>query len=86
MRCAHTNVVILGALVGAGDTEKKSILTRLADHMLPGSIILARGVEGLAQLLYPPVPSVASLTYHGRVSGDATVINTIEIFTVPDRS
>jgi len=52
---ADCDVVVLAALVGATQLDKRRILARLADRMRPDSLLVARGAHGLRTLLYPAV-------------------------------
>lgn len=52
---ADCDVIILAALVGASQVDKRRILAGLADRMRPGSLLVARGAHGLRTLLYPAI-------------------------------
>lgn len=47
--------VLLAALVGADDLEKRDCLRRTAAAMRPGTHLMVRSAAGLRELLYPPV-------------------------------
>lgn len=47
--------IFLGALVGKSPGEKYKILKKIIDSAKPGTRIITRTVEGLAELLYPSV-------------------------------
>lgn len=49
------DVVILAALVGAGQEDKRRILAGLGARMRPGSLLVARSAHGLRTLLYPTI-------------------------------
>lgn len=53
------DVVVLAAMVGATDDEKRTILTHLAESMSPHAVLIARSAHGLRTLLYPPIPADA---------------------------
>jgi nicotianamine synthase len=49
------DVLVLAALVGENQTDKRRILAGLAERMRPGSLLVARGAHGLRTLLYPGI-------------------------------
>jgi hypothetical protein len=53
------DVVVLAALVGAGEPEKRAILGHLAASMSPGAVLLARSARGVRSLLYPAIEATA---------------------------
>lgn len=52
------DTVLLAALVGADDGEKRNCLMRTAAAMRPGAHLVVRSAAGLRELLYPPVDVV----------------------------
>lgn len=49
------DVVVLAALVGLEQQEKREIVNHLAAHMHARQVLMARSVRGMRQLLYPAV-------------------------------
>jgi nicotianamine synthase len=52
------DTVLLAALVGTDDDEKRDCLRRTAAAMRPGAHLVVRSAAGLRELLYPPVDLV----------------------------
>lgn len=52
---AKCDVLVLAALVGEDERDKRRILAGLAESMRPGSLLVARGAHGLRTLLYPRI-------------------------------
>ncbi|KAI9486013.1 MAG: Nicotianamine synthase [Benjaminiella poitrasii] len=51
----HSDVVILGALVGQDAQEKMLFLTNIGKQMKQGSIVMVRSSHSLRKLLYPSI-------------------------------
>ncbi|KAI8147779.1 Nicotianamine synthase [Fennellomyces sp. T-0311] len=47
------DVVVLGALVGSDNHEKKQLLCHIIDQMKTGAILMVRSAHSLRELLYP---------------------------------
>jgi hypothetical protein len=52
---AGFDVVVLAAMVGTTDAEKRAVLSHLRESMRPDAVLLVRGARGLRTLLYPPI-------------------------------
>lgn len=53
------DVVVLAALVGESDDDKRAIMRHISTSLRPGALLLARSAHGLRELLYPPIPDDA---------------------------
>lgn len=61
---ADFDTVVLGAMVGRNPSQKEKILAHIIPKMKPNSVLIARTVEGLGNLLYPKVPEIE----HSRIA------------------
>jgi len=76
--------IFLGALVGSSPQEKHKILKKIIDSAKPGTRIITRTVEGLAELLYPSVkvPNSSKIKKIKYVPVPRDIINPIIIIDI----
>lgn len=73
-------VVLLGALVGTTEEEKRVLISNLRSEATSKTLVIARGTQDLAELLYPRVPREPNLGYTHTISDRKDMINTLEVF------
>ncbi|NBD73987.1 hypothetical protein GVX82_03015 [Patescibacteria group bacterium] len=73
--------ILLGALVGATEEEKRALIATLRSGATSKTLVIARGAQDLAELLYPPVPREPTLGYTKTIAERKDMINTLEVFT-----
>lgn len=73
------DVVLLAAMVGTTDAEKRAVLSHLCESMRPDAVLLARSARGLRTLLYPPIQDEALAGFDVRavVHPFSEVINSV---------
>lgn len=73
------DVVLLAAMVGATEAEKRAVLSHLRESMRSDAVLLARGARGLRTLLYPPIQddALAGFDVRAVVHPVSEVINSV---------
>lgn len=73
------DVVLLAAMVGTTEAEKRAVLSHLRESMRPDAVLLARSARGLRTLLYPPIQddALAGFDVRAVVHPVSEVINSV---------